>query len=480
MALSVRAVDQYVLDMELRMPFHFGSTTLTKLPHLFVAVELGGDDAGATGVAAEGLSPLWFLKDPGVTFADGLDRTLEVIDAAVEFAGSIEAETVFEFWTSLYERQREWAADTDHPPLLWSFGVTLVERAVIDAFCRSRGTTFADAVSENALGIELGTIYDELAGAEPATYLPTEPRRSTAVRHTVGFTDPLTDADLEADDRLDDGLPQTLEAYVREQGVSYFKVKLTGDVDADAGRLAELSTVLADATDDEYVVTLDANEQYGDAASFRRDWEQLVASSATDDLLDALLYVEQPLARGDALSDATKRTFAGWDDRPPIIIDESDGRLRSLERALECGYAGTSHKNCKGVFKGIANACLLEHRRRENPNRAYVISGEDLSTVGPVSLLQDLAVMATLGKAHVERNGHHYFRGASMLPAHTQSALLTSHDDLYRQHDRGFPTLAIEDGSIDLGSVVDAPFGYGFDVELEQYTPRSDWAFDPS
>jgi hypothetical protein len=60
-----------------------------------------------------------------------------------------------------------------------------------------------------------------------------------------------------------------------------------------------------------------------------------------------------------------------------------------------------------------------------------------LSNVGPLSLQQDLAVMATLGVDHLERNGHHYFRGMSMLPPAVQTALLSAHDDLYRRHEEG-------------------------------------------
>lgn len=477
MPISVDSLDQYVLDMELRMPFHFGNTTLTELPHLFVRIEGGDELAGQEGIAAEGLSPLWFLKEPGVTFSDGLDQMLEVIDEATARAKEIKADTVFDFWMALYEQQRKWAATTDHPPLLWSFGVSLIERAVIDAFCRKRRTTFHRAVHENTLGIDLGEIYPPLTNTVPADYLPTEPQRETAIRHTVGFTDPVTADDLDAESRLQDGLPQTLAQYVERQGVSFFKIKLSGDAERDSERLVRLADVFSDL--DRYAVTLDANEQYGDADSFRADWEQLTDTPGTGPLLEHLYYVEQPLARGNALTDATQETFTDWDDRPSMIIDESDGELQSLARALECGYVGTSHKNCKGVFKGIANACLIEHHRHEKQNKEYVISGEDLSTVGPVSLLQDLAVMATIGKKHVERNGHHYFRGMAMLPNGLQDDLLDAHSDLYRKHERGFPTLDIEEGRISLNTVVDSPFGYTSDLDLEQFTPRSDWTFAP-
>jgi hypothetical protein len=182
-----------------------------------------------------------------------------------------------------------------------------------------------------------------------------------------------------------------------------------------------------------------------------------------------LLFVEQPLHRDVALSAATARALLDWQERPPMIIDESDGEIASLPAALAAGYAGTSHKNCKGVFKGIANASLIAHRRQADPARSYILSGEDLSNVGPVALLQDLAVMATLGVEHVERNGQHYFSGLSMYAPDLQEHMLEQHGDLYRRHPRGFATLGIQGGRIDISSVVAAPFGLAFPFDTSQY-----------
>ncbi len=166
-----------------------------------------------------------------------------------------------------------------------------------------------------------------------------------------------------------------------------------------------------------------------------------------------MLFVEQPLHRDVAFTAGLER----WPDRPPIIIDESDGETDSFRRALDRGYAGTSFKCCKGVFKGIANAWMARYRQYRK-GITTILSAEDLTTVGPVSLLQDLAVVATLGIPHVERNGHHYFRGLSMFPAGLQRQVLAHHGDLYR--DIGFPSLDIRNGAVSVGSIVDAPFGY--------------------
>ena len=101
------------------------------------------------------------------------------------------------------------------------------------------------------------------------------------------------------------------------------------------------------------------------------------------------------------------------------------------------------------------------------------MSGEDLCNIGPVALLQDLAVMAALGIRSVERNGHHYHAGLSQFPRTVQQQVLASHPDLYAVSAGGWPALKIMDGEINLQSINQAPFGVGFGLEMEQLTPVS-------
>jgi hypothetical protein len=185
--------------------------------------------------------------------------------------------------------------------------------------------------------------------------------------------------------------------------------------------------------------------------------------------------VEQPFHRDVALRSDAVAGLADWPDRPPLIIDESDAEIESLPQALRLGYAGTSHKNCKGVFKGIVNACLLAQRRRERPNSSLILSGEDLANIGPVALLQDLAVCAVLGITSVERNGHHYFAGLSMFPQEVRRQVLQAHGDLYRPSRDGWPTLSIRDGGLSIRSLLSAPFGVGFPLRVEQFSSLDDW-----
>ncbi len=479
MTIRLLTTDLYLHNLRTRMPFKYGIATLTVVPHLFVRVQVAVDGVLATGLAADNLPPKWFTKDPATTMHQDIEEMIDVIRAACRHAEWVnQAETVFAFWQELYVAQQGWAesraAQPAYPPLLWNFGVSLVERALIDAFCRAQGLTFQRALAANALGIDLGAIHRELSGHAPADFLPQQPSATLVVRHTIGLVDALTDAEIPAAERVDDGLPQSLAACITHYGLTHFKIKVGGNVTADLTRLAQIIQVIEQTVVGDYAFTLDGNEQYQSMVDFRTFWDQLTATFPT--FVDHLIFVEQPLHRDIALSEAVGAALAAWPDHPPMIIDESDGSLTSLPTALALGYQGTSHKNCKGIFKGIANACLIAHRQRQQPAQQLLLSGEDLTNIGPIALLQDLAVLATLGVDHAERNGHHYFAGLSMWPTAVQTQVFAQHSDLYAQ-DRNLVAVAIHTGQLQLDSVTNAPFGVGFDLDVEQFTARNDWSF---
>jgi hypothetical protein len=55
---------------------------------------------------------------------------------------------------------------------------------------------------------------------------------------------------------------------------------------------------------------------------------------------------------------------------------------------------------------------------------------------------------------------------------------LENHSDLYAVSEAGFPTLRVEAGRIQLGSINAAPFGYGIEMDTTQFTPIDEW--DPA
>ena len=234
-------------------------------------------------------------------------------------------------------------------------------------------------------------------------------------------------------------------------------------------RLERLAVLFAKKVPD-YRLTLDGNEQYRSLGQFREHWEAYSVRPVLRDFLSPqhLIFVEQPVHRDDALKDESKEGFEAWPEAPPMIIDESDGELISLRRALSLGYRGTSHKNCKGVFKGLANRCLIEYYRHEQPGEDWLMSGEDLANVGPVALLNDLEVMAALQINDVERNGHQYFKGLSMFPLSVQEKVATAYPELYTMRDEGYTSLQIRNGRLDVGMLMRAGCGCAIDLDLDE------------
>lgn len=466
--IRVRRIELFRTDLRTRMPFRYGIATMVDVPHVLLRLELETADGSSTGFSADHLPPKWFTKDPARDPHEEIDEMLLVIHHAISLAENREAATPFEFWWTLYHDQSAWSREQDLPPLLGQFGVTLVERALIDAWCRLQGTPFPQAVRSNNLGLNLGRIHESMTNQMPGDLLPGAPPQSVHVRHTVGLSDPLRDEDIAAVDRLEDGLPQSLEACIRTYGLTHFKLKVQGDPDQDVDRLLQIARVLEAELPGRACASLDGNESFPTAEAFSRFWQRICREPELSGLLDRLLFVEQPLHRGVALEERLHPIHRPGSNPCPVIIDESDAEIDSLPRALALGYAGTSHKNCKGVFKGIANRCLIQslEDRGEGP---LMMSGEDLANVGPVALLQDLTVQATLGITSVERNGHHYFAGLSAFPDTLQDAVVAAHHDLFEREPGKAAHLLIREGKVRTTSILAAPFGCGFEPDLETF-----------
>ncbi|MCB1092287.1 MAG: mandelate racemase, partial [Verrucomicrobiae bacterium] len=150
-----------------------------------------------------------------------------------------------------------------------------------------------------------------------------------------------------------------------------------------------------------------------------------------------------------------------WIDRiaekKSLVIDEADGDPESFKRAHTIGYAGVSHKNCKGVYKSLLNRALIE---RYNQGGDFTFqTGEDLSLMPIVPLHQDFAALGLLGIEHCERNGHHYSYGLSHLTAEEKAMMLRDHPDLYvERRDEVF--LNIVEGQVNCASIQQVP-GFG-------------------
>ena len=191
------------------------------------------------------------------------------------------------------------------------------------------------------------------------------------------------------------------------------------------------------------------------------------------------MLIEQPLARTRTFEREANRGMKRLAAFAPCIIDEADAGLWALPEARALGYRGISIKSCKGVFGAVLNRARCDvWNAAADAGGAVFQSGEDLTTLPVLALQQDLELMATLGVPHVERNGHHYFRGLGHLPAAEQQAARDAHGDLY-ESGGGDARLRIERGALAFGTVIDAPgFGYAGPIDFDARTPAAAWEPD--
>ena len=458
-----------------RMPFRFGVITMRASPMLTLEVEVeDGGGRRARGYAADFLAFRWFDKRPERSLADNcadLLRTVEAARALYLEAGRDGLATPFALWRATHGEIERIALGDGFNRLGASFGSSMLERAVIDALGRCAGRSLFELVRDDLLGIELGAISPELRGREVHPFLPERPLAHLAVRHTVGLLDPITAADV--GEPVADGLPETLEDYLDVDGINYLKVKVGGALEEDIARLERIAAVL-DRRGRAFRISLDGNEQYKASDDFLALIERIEASPALGRFWEQVMFVEQPLDRAVALEPGVAPMLRALDK--PVIIDEADGWVSAFQEAVRLGYRGVSHKNCKGIYKSLHNLALAAVHNARIGREELFLSAEDLSNLPVVPLQADLAAVALLGMGHVERNGHHYFRGLGHLPEAEKAAALAAHPGLYgrREHE---VFLKITDGMLDCASLQVPGMGFAALPDLTAMTPVADWDF---
>ena len=448
--LRLIGAELYERPVKLRLPFRFGVVTLREAPQLFVRARVRmADGRDGEGVSAELLVPKWFDKSPELSNDDNFNQLRRAVAIALRHMTGVGEQTAFGITAAANAGHRAECSANGLNGLVASFGMALIERAIIDALGRLDGVPAAALVRDNRLGID-ARLTPDLAGFDLNRFLSgIKPAGTIFARHTVGLVDAITRADTQGK-RLDDGLPESLEEVIAAYGHVYFKLKVGGNADADIERLAQIAAVL-DRASAPYKATLDGNEQYENVDAVLELWRRIGEDKRLARLKASLLLIEQPITRAQALSKpvhALARDIA-------VEIDESDSDYDVFPRARALGYHGISSKSCKGFYRALLNSARVAHYN-EQYGGGFVMSAEDLTTQGGIAVQQDLLLASLVGATHVERNGHHYVDGMAGAPQAEQDAYLAAHGDLYRRAENGRARLDIENGALSLRSIAQA------------------------
>ena len=436
--LTVRDISFFERPVSFARPFRFGAVVINATPQMFVRVDIDVEGKGkAVGASAEFLVPKWFDKrahlSPEETVSELRRSLLIARELYLAHAGY---ETAFSLHAACIGAQVEACAREDIPPLAAAYGPAEIDKAILDAVLRALGVNLFDGMAQNIAGID-ARLSPDLRDDDVARFLAGRRRlERVAIRHTVGLDDQVEGAGGVADTR-------------ENAGARYFKLKLSGDPNADTARLIRIGKQLATLSYD-YRVTLDANEQYADLTALGALADRLDHDSALKPIATRLLYIEQPMPR-DITGQAPLGALAGRD----FIIDEADDCYEAFPLARALGYRGISSKSCKGIYKSIVNATRAA--KWSARGEKYFMTGEDLTCQAGLCVQQDLALGALIGVTHAERNGHHYVDGFGDAPADEARAFLAAHPDLYVS-DGIKIRLSIHDGDLLTGSLATPGF----------------------
>jgi hypothetical protein len=425
------------------------------------------DGRSQWGAAAEILAPKWFDKNLALSNEDNFDQLRLALRLVASAYMDGNARTAFGHFAAHYREQIEAGAVRGLNALVANYGPAQLDRAIVDALFLSLGCSFYDGMRGNLAGIDpaqFGQGAGDLARFDMPRFLAQlTPANSIAARHTVGLVDVIGGRP----GQVGDGLPESLEEVVAAYGISYFKLKVGGDVDADLARLTEIAAVL-DHAPEPYFVSLDGNEQYNDIAALLELWRRMQDAPQLQRLVASILFIEQPITRAHALDG----DISALSRVKPVIIDESDDELGVFPRARGLGYSGVSSKCCKGLYKSVFNAARCAHWNAETGALRYFMTGEDLTTQAGLAVQQDLALVNLIGIRHVERNGHHYVNGMAGLPEAEQAAFLAAHPDLY-ERTFGAVRLKIRTGQLDIASLGQPGFASGAYPDWDKLKPMS-------
>ena len=315
------------------------------------------------------------------------------------------------------------------------------DAAIHDAFGkvhhRNVYETYAPDLMTHDMSRYLGPDFQ---GARLDRTLLSKRQERIPVFHSVGGLDPLEARDVET--LIGDGLPETLDEWIRRDGLVRLKIKLRGDdLWWDVERTLAIdriaSTLQAERRVNDLAYCLDFNEGCRDVQYVLECLSRIRARSPEG--FERIVYVEQPTARN--LQANRQNVMHAAARLRPVIIDESLTDLGSLVLAREMGYTGVALKACKGQSQAVLMAAAAQQYK-------LFLCVQDLTCPG-ASLIHSVGISARVpAVAGIEANARQYVPAANEPWRHRFPGIFTITDGYIRTEEIGGPGLGIPDDMV--------------------------------
>jgi len=411
-----------------RSPYKFGGVAVDRVTLLNVSVEVS-TPAGkvAKGFGSMPLGNVWSYPSKEMSY----DETLNVMR---ELAGRIAAITRDfkesahpiemnhqlepEYLKAAAEMSKAMALPTPIPKLCTQVTASAFDAALHDAMGKSLGVGCYETYTRDLMGHDLSRYLNgDFKGDTLDRYVQAKPLDWIWLFHSVGGLDAVTDADLT--ERLDDGLPETLGEWIRQDNLQRIKIKLQGEnLEWDIARTVEIDRVAREARPGvEWKYCSDFNERCPDAEyvlEYLRKVKELSPQAFA-----SILYLEQPTQR-DLRANPGNRMHAASKEHP-VVIDESLTDLESLLLARDMGYTGACLKACKGQSHAVLMAAAGQ-------KYDMFLCVQDLTCPG-ASLVHSAGIASHIpGLSTIEANSRQYVPAANAGWEKRFPGIFASHD----------------------------------------------------
>jgi L-alanine-DL-glutamate epimerase-like enolase superfamily enzyme len=399
-----------------RTPIKFGGAVVDRVTLLNVRVVLRGrQGATAEGFGSMPLGNVWSFPSRTLKYDDTLGAMRQlaaqirtVTAGHKDFGHPIELN---------HHLEPEWLRQSDAvaeqrklaqpiPKLATLVTASPFDAAIHDAYGKLHRRSAYATLSREFLREDLGRyLGDEFRGLRLDRFVRTSPQPAMPLYHLVGAVDPLTDDDVQQ--RVGDGLPETLPEWIRYSGLTHIKIKLNGDDLAwDRDRVLGVERTTAPVMQGKgttaWSYSLDFNEKCPNV-DYLLDMLRQVRERAPA-AFGRIQYIEQPTARDLKANRANVMHAAS--KLKPVVIDESLTDLESLKLAREMGYTGAALKACKGQSQALLMAAAAQHWK-------MFLCVQDLTCPG-ASLIHSAGLAAHVpGVAAIEANARQYVPAAN-------------------------------------------------------------------
>ena len=412
-AIRIDGVRTRFVEHRYRTPYKFGGVPVDRATVLDVEIDaVGADGKRVTGFGSMPLGNVWSFPtrtlpyDVTLGAMQGLAGRIERIVAGCdEAAHPIELSRLLEpeYAKAAVEETAARGLAEPIPALAVLVTASPFDAALHDACGKALGTSAFLTLSPDLIGHDLSRYLNaDFRGESLQDSILPAPAARVPLFHSVGGADPVRESEVK--ERLDDGLPQALGAWIRFNDLVRVKIKLQGeDLQWDIERTLAIDEVArATKPDTDWKYCADFNERCPDVEYVLEYLRKVEERSRA--CFEAIQYVEQPTSRN--LRALPRVDMHAANKLRPIVVDEGLVDLESLLEARDLGYTGLALKACKGQTHSVLFAAAAR-------KYGMFLTVQDLTCPG-AALVHSAAIAAWVpGTAGLEANARQYMPEAN-------------------------------------------------------------------